>query len=114
MSAMANHDAIAGVHDAPSEWAAEQRLPTLLSDESPAAEFILAMLRKRPIQFVYWGGSSPGERRRVLVTDVFQIQVGGPVYGEGFCLARRAERVFRLDRVDLNYRKWLIEEHEAG
>lgn len=97
-------------YDAASPWAAEDRQPVLLSDESPLAEFILAMLQKRPIQFVYWGGSAPGERRSVLVTEVFQIQQDGPVYAEGYCLRRRAERVFRLDRVELKGRNLLVEE----
>lgn len=105
-----NHDASAAVGDPLHGWAADERVPVLLSDKSPTGEFILAMLQKRPIQFVYWGGSASGEQRSVLVTEVFQIQQDGPVYAEGYCLRRRAERVFRLDRVDLKGRHSFVEE----
>lgn len=72
------------------------------------------MLQKRPIQFVYWEGSAPDERRNVLVAEVCQIQKRGLVYAEGYCLRRRPERVFRLDRADLKGRNQFVEERRMG
>lgn len=104
-----NHDASAAGGVSLRPRAADERVPVLQSDESPIAEFVLAMLQKRPIQFVYWGGSAPGERRSVLVTELFQIQQRGPVYAEGYCMQRKAERVFRLDRVELKKQNLIVE-----
>jgi hypothetical protein len=50
----------------------------------PLAEFILARLHREPVEFVYWGGSSPGLVRQVLVTEVFQLSEEGAVYAKDF------------------------------
>lgn len=110
MSLSPNSEKIATSGDVGESWARAERLPVLLASESPVAEFIQAQLRRKPIRFAYWGGSAPGEIRRVLVTEVFQLFEDGPVYSEGFCFKRKSERVFRLDRVTLARSSWGVED----
>jgi|WetSurMetagenome_2_1015567.scaffolds.fasta_scaffold794394_1 predicted DNA-binding transcriptional regulator YafY len=83
------------------EWAQLRHVAVVLSDESPVAEFLLAWLRHEAIDFVYWGGATPGLRRQARPIEVYQLSENGPVYARATCLVRQAERVFRLDRVEL-------------
>ena len=82
-------------------WAIEPRWPVLVSDQSPAAEFILAMLRHESVEFVYWGGSTPGATRRAIPLRMFTIGESAVVYAQSWCLTRKADRVFRMDNVEL-------------
>ena len=91
-------------------WEARHRIPVLLADESPVAQFVLAGLRGKPIEFVYWGGSEPGRVRKIRITDIFRLDESGPVYVEGFCFMRQATRVFRLDRVSLDTDGLILED----
>ena len=73
----------------------------LAADQSPAADFLLAMLRRKAIEFVYWSGSTPGAYRRVLPYCLFSVGEDGPIYARAWCLTRCAERVFCMDWVTL-------------
>ena len=44
---------------------------------------------------------TPGQERNVSPGVVFQLGGHGPLYVAGYCHLRRAQRVFRVDRVEL-------------
>jgi predicted DNA-binding transcriptional regulator YafY len=66
-----------------------------------AQRLILALLRNEMLPVRYWGGSTPGQERHVSPGVVFQLGGHGPLYVAAYCHLRRAQRVFRVDRVEL-------------
>lgn len=80
-------------------WLRQPRLPVLDSSHPQVRLFVWAMLERKPVEFIYLGGSTPGQKRTVSPGLVFKLDELGPVYVAGFCHARGEERVFRIDRV---------------
>jgi hypothetical protein len=92
----------AGIHlpeGALIQWLLMPRIPVLASADPVVRCFIAAALARRKVEFIYFGGSTPGTRRLVSPGLVFRVAAIGPVYVSGFCHLRQEERVFRLDRV---------------
>ena len=58
-------------------------------------------MRNEMLSLRYWGGSTPGQRRHISPGVVFQLGGRGPLYVAGYCHLRRAERVFRVDCVEM-------------
>lgn len=83
------------------DWKRLRREPVLLSFDDTEHAFILAWLRRTPVRFRYWGGTSPGAERQAHVQGLFRLDDPGPVYAEAQCHLRQTERCFRLDRVEL-------------
>jgi predicted DNA-binding transcriptional regulator YafY len=84
-----------------ADWREVQRVPIFKSVHPTAQRLILAAGRQEMLTLRYWGGSTPGGERKVSPTSVFQIGGYGPLYLCGYCHVRRAERVFRVERVEL-------------
>ena len=81
------------------DWLAARRIPVLQSGDPVVAWMIRAMLRREKIEFVYYGGCSPGARRVISPGLVFTLDEWSPTYVAGYCHLRQEERVFRRDRV---------------
>lgn len=84
-----------------ADWREVKRLPVFRAVHPTAQRLILAAGRQEMLTLRYWGGSTPGCERKVSPTSVFQIGGYGPLYLCGYCHVRRAERVFRVERVEL-------------
>ena len=80
-------------------WLAQPRNPVFTCDDPMGRMFIERMLTGEPVSFVYQGGSEPGAVRTISVSLVFQHEPEGRIYISGYCLERKANRVFALDLV---------------
>jgi len=80
-------------------WLVQPRHPVWASDDPLANMFIEAMLTGEPVEFIYVGGSKPGNPRRVNVSLVFQHEPQGRIYVSGYCPERSSNRVFALDLI---------------
>jgi predicted DNA-binding transcriptional regulator YafY len=85
--------------EALAEWLALPRIPVLASEDPVVVSMINAMLARRNVEFVYYGGSSPGSRRLVSPGLVFALDEWSSIYVAGYCHTRQEERVFRCDRI---------------
>lgn len=84
-----------------ADWRLCTRVPVFESVHPVAQRLIVATLRHELLTLRYWGGSTPGTVREVSSGLVFQAGGCGPIYLSGYCHLRRAERVFRVDRMEL-------------
>jgi predicted DNA-binding transcriptional regulator YafY len=83
--------------------------PNSAPGEMQVAVFILKRLEAAAtLDFAYYGGSQPSERRRVRPVLLFhkihpkpelEIASPSPLYLLAWCLTRQATRTFRLDRI---------------
>jgi predicted DNA-binding transcriptional regulator YafY len=96
-----------------ADWRRVRWMPVYESVHPTAQRLILAAMRNEKILLRYWGGNTPGRLRSVSPGVVFQVCGRGPLYVAGYCHLRRAERVFRVDRVkiagDANLIIWITE-----
>ena len=90
------------------DWRLVYWVPVYESVHPTAQRLILAVLRNEMLSLRYWGGSTPGRERSVSPGVVFQVGGRGPLYVSGYCHLRRAERVFRVDRVEIGGEEDLI------
>jgi predicted DNA-binding transcriptional regulator YafY len=84
-----------------ADWREVKRVPVFVSVHPTAQRLIVAAGQQEMLTLRYWGGSTPGAERKVSPTLVFQVGGYGPLYLCGYCHVRRAERVFRVERVEL-------------
>lgn len=80
-------------------WELGQRFRVTRSDDPKVARLLEAADRWEPVEFFYFGGSEPGERRRLTPTLVFVVASYPRVYVAGLCHRRRALRNFETDRM---------------
>jgi hypothetical protein len=90
------------------DWRQVSWVPVYESVHPTAQRLILAALRNEMLSLRYWGGRTPGQERHISPGVVFQLSGRGPLYVAGYCHLRRAERVFRVDRVEISSGKDLI------
>jgi predicted DNA-binding transcriptional regulator YafY len=86
--------------------------PNSAPGEIQVAVFILKALEAAAtLDFAYYGGSHPSERRRVRPVLLFQkihpeekreTASPAPLYLLAWCLTRQSTRTFRLDRMALD------------
>src|SRR5262245_36142272 len=91
-----------------ADWRPLSWVPVYESVHPTAQRLILAALRHEMLPLRYWGGSTPGRERNISPGVVFQLSGRGPLYVAGYCHLRRAERVFRVDRVEIAAEEDLI------
>lgn len=83
-------------------WLAKPRLPEWRGAGDATAGAILTSLeRGRGLLVRYWGGTTPGETRRISPGLVFRLEEGGPLYVSAYCHERGATRTFHLGRLEL-------------
>ena len=83
------------------DWRQVTWVPVHESVHPTGQRLILAALRSEMLSLRYWGGSTPGRERDISPAVVFQLNGRGPLYVAGYCHLRRAERVFRVDHVEI-------------
>lgn len=81
------------------KWQAGARYPVVNSDDPTERQLIRALRLGEPVDFVYYGGSEPGERRQVHPVMLFRVAEYPGTYLTGFCERRKAVRTFRVDRI---------------
>lgn len=84
-----------------ADWRRFHWVPLFESVHPTAQRLIVAARQQELLTLRYWGGSTPGVARCVLPRLVFQAGGCGPLYVSGYCHLRRAERVFRVERMEL-------------
>lgn len=87
-------------NDGLAAWQAAERTPVFVSDEPHVWRMLAAAWQRGTVEFRYWGGSVPGQVRRVTPAAVFTVAGSPGIYVEGDCHLRAERRVFRLDRVE--------------
>ena len=90
------------------DWRQVRWVPVFESVHPTAQRLIVAALRHEMLTLRYWGGSTPGRERSISPGLVFQLGGCGPLYVAGYCHLRRAERVFRVERVEIAAKQDLI------
>lgn len=71
-----------------------------VSDEPQVWRMLAAAWQLGTFEFRYWGGSLPGQTRRVTPAAVFTVAGSTGIYVGGDCPLRAEARVLRLDRVE--------------
>lgn len=84
-----------------ADWRQVKRVPVFGSVHPTAQRLIIAAQRQEMLTLRYWGGSTPGAVRQVSPILIFQVGGYGPLYLCGYCHERRAERAFRVERVEI-------------
>lgn len=84
-----------------AEWQAASRMPICDSQDPKERRLLRAMRLQEPVQFIYHGGTAPGEKRRVRPALLFRVEGYTAAYLTGYCEIREENRTFRLDRVQL-------------
>lgn len=83
------------------KWLRSPRIPVLDADNYKVAVLVLATLQRQQVEFIYFGGSTPGLKRIVSPGLVFRLEEYEPIYMAGYCHTRQEERTFRVDRLVL-------------
>jgi predicted DNA-binding transcriptional regulator YafY len=53
------------------------------------------------VNFIYWGGNERGLVRNVTPVAIFRLRDDGPHYLAGHCHLRNAERIFNVEKMEL-------------
>lgn len=80
-------------------WQTAPREPVFFSDDPHIWRMLVAAWQRDTVEFMYLGGSTPGEFREITPKHVFTVAGSRAIYVYGFCHERAAERIFRLDRI---------------
>jgi len=96
------------------EWAAPGEERDWLEDWRNAEEQVLfegegrklervltAHWLRKPLRFIYWGGSESGQPRDVVPKRVFRREGYRSVWFCGYCAKRESDRTFNLEKVEL-------------
>lgn len=81
-------------------WTTALRTPVLVFDDPHVWRMLAAVWLGETVEFLYWGGSTPGARRRMTPSRVFTVESLPALYVEGVCVLRGELRAFRLDRIE--------------
>lgn len=88
------------------KWKHARRVPTRLEGGRPLPPTIALLLsateNNHELEFLYPAGSNPGRLRRVAPGLVFKSDGFPGCYLSGYCPTRRAERVFRVEAIELS------------
>ena len=87
-------------NDRLAAWQVAEWVPVFFSDDSHVWRMLAAAWQRGTVEFRYWGGSMPGQMRRVTPIAVFTVVGSTGIYVEGDCHLRAERRIFRLDRVE--------------
>ncbi|MGC3961028.1 MAG: hypothetical protein QM813_24780 [Verrucomicrobiota bacterium] len=83
------------------DWRQSHWVTVTKSVHPIAQRLILAARRGEMLTVRYWGGSAPGQTRKITPELVFQLDGAGPMYVAAYCHLRCTERVFNIGRVEL-------------
>ena len=83
-------------------WSRADLEPIFYSEDPILWRVLEGMWEQRSLEFLYLGGSTPGEFRKVRPTIVFKKKGFNAVYFSGWCGVRGAERTFRIDHCDFD------------
>ena len=83
------------------KWKRATREPVTESADTTLCRLVSAVENARAMDIVYYGGSTPGARRRISPGLCFRVQGFNGIYLSGYCHLRNAERVFRVDLIEL-------------
>jgi very-short-patch-repair endonuclease len=84
------------------DWRKASRRLASDSDDTLCRELKSAIREDRWLEFVYMGGTTPGNKRRVKPLELFKVDGYTEVYLRAYCSTRKEERIFRLDRIRLS------------
>lgn len=84
------------------KWKQAPRVPIRESDDALTRKLLAVMENGKEIRFQYWGGTHPGETRRVSPGLLFECEGFPNAYLSGFCHQRQAERVFQIELIQLS------------
>lgn len=84
-----------------TRWRTAKRKILLASDDPIVWPILAAHYEARPIRFLYWGGSNPGETREVIPLVLFTVAGFHSVWFEAWCPMRQAKRTFNCKKIQL-------------
>jgi hypothetical protein len=84
------------------DWRRSSRRSASDSDHTLCRELKSAIREARWLEFIYIGGTTPGNKRRVKPLELFKVDGYTEVYLRAYCSTRQEERIFRLDRIRLS------------
>jgi len=83
------------------EWQVAPKVPIMSSDDHAIQRLVTAANALSKVEFFYFGGSEPGQRRCVTLSLVFRVAGFPGLYAAGYCHLRHQERVFHVERMVL-------------
>ena len=93
--------------DSNNEWLQEWRdadRVTIETSRDPLAKLLLEACRTGDgVDIIYFGGSTPGASRVIYPHRLFKVKGYNSIYVEAYCRIRKADRTFRLDKIELAY-----------
>lgn len=88
--------------EALGRWAAAQRSGIDAGSADPLTEKLQAACASgSEIEIIYYGGTTPGRRRRIRPISLFRVSGYDNSYVEAFCYTHNEVRKFRLDKISL-------------
>jgi predicted DNA-binding transcriptional regulator YafY len=87
------------VDDRLNKWRKSPRF-SVTGNGNPLISKLLGAIESREvIEIVYYGGSTPGMRRRILPRHIFRVGLFRTCYVNAYCYTRGEDRTFRVDRM---------------
>jgi len=84
-----------------AKWRSLQRVLITESSDPLIKGLLKAARDRKVIEIIYYGGSCPGARRKILPRYLFQLPGNPHIYLKAFCYKRGEERTFRADKIAL-------------
>jgi len=85
-----------------TEWEDLQRYPVTTSDDPVVRTLLKAILDQEILEITYYGGSRPGDTRKIVPQRVYAVEGGEGLYLDAYCHTRQEVRCFRVDRMEIS------------
>jgi len=82
-------------------WRESEHIPVYHVDMPYFKQIKAALESGRWLDIKYFGGSTPGQRRKIKPLELFRVENYPDIYLRAFCAHRNEERTFRMDRLSV-------------
>ena len=84
-----------------AKWHNLRKVPVIEGSDPLTKRLLKAIRDRKVIEIIYYGGSSPGARRKILPERLFLVPANSHMYLQAYCYKRGEERTFRTDKIVL-------------
>ena len=84
-----------------TDWQNLRRHSVTKGNDNTSSALLAAVRQHKTLQIVYYGGSRPGETRRITPERVYAVHGTEEYYVDAYCHTRNEVRCFRLDKIEI-------------